>query len=111
MRYSKSQRIFLNIRELLLESFWKVLLERCDFEATLFHKHQIDCGDKEEKSQNMIPPDLNMKRHHAKHHKHHKSDHLLHHLQLYQRKWSAVAFKTYPIRRHLKTILKQCYPP
>ena len=33
------------------------------------------------------------------------------HLQLYQRKWSAVAFKTYPVRRHLKTILKQCYPP
>ena len=43
--------------------------------------------------------------------KHEQRYHLLNDFQLYQREWASVTYKSYPVCRHLKTVLEECYTP
>lgn len=60
----------------------------------------------------MIPPQLeSLESPQAEYHKHYQCDYFLNDLELQNGEWTAIAFKTHTVGRHLETVFEQGYTP
>ena len=78
----------------------------------LFLEHEVDGQDEEDKTDQVIESELlRLEDRKAENHKDSKCNHLLNHLQLHQREWSAGTDESHSVCRYLKAVLEESdYP-